>query len=125
MSDDLGVRIEAAGPPPFEQLRAQLAGRIADGSLAVGTRLPPVRSLATTLGLAANTVARAYRELEGAGLVETAGRAGTRVAAGGDRVRADLARAATRYAEAARAAGVDADEAFRVVRAALDATICG
>lgn len=121
MSESLGVRIEAAGAPPFEQLRVQLAARITDGSLAVGTRLPPVRALAGALGLAVNTVARAYRELESAGLVETAGRAGTRVAAGSDRARTELARAARRYADAARAAGVSQDEALRAVRAAIDA----
>ena len=84
--------------PPYEQVRAQLAELIGDGRLPVGTRLPTVRQLAADLGLAANTVARAYRELEAAGLLETRGRQrhlrrprpGRRrrpVAAGGGRVR--------------------------------------
>ncbi|GGN85150.1 hypothetical protein GCM10010112_65270 [Actinoplanes lobatus] len=55
--------IDSASPvPPFEQLRAQLAGQIQDRTLAVGTRLPTIRRLAADLGLAVNTVGRAYRD---------------------------------------------------------------
>ncbi|MBI4942358.1 MAG: GntR family transcriptional regulator [Actinobacteria bacterium] len=107
--------------PPYEQVRAGIAGRIDDGSLPVGTRLPPVRTLATDLGLAANTVARAYRELEEAGLVETAGRRGTLVAASGDAVRRRAAAAAATYAGAVAALGIGDDEAVALVRAAVDA----
>lgn len=107
--------------PPYEQVRAGIAGRIDDGSLPVGTRLPPVRTLATDLGLAANTVARAYRELEEAGLVETAGRRGTLVAASGDAVRRRAAAAAAAYAESVAALGVGDDEAVALVRAAVHA----
>ena len=67
--------------PPFEQLRSQVALRVAAGELAPGTRLPTVRALAAELGLAAGTVARAYRELEADGVVVTEGRHGTFVAA--------------------------------------------
>ena len=70
--------------PPFEQLRSQVAEQARTGELAAGTRLPTVRALAERLGLAANTVARAYRELEAAGVVETRGRLGTFVAASTD-----------------------------------------
>ncbi|MFD0785737.1 GntR family transcriptional regulator, partial [Micromonospora azadirachtae] len=70
--------------PPYEQVRGQLAEMIGDGRLPVGTRLPTVRQLAADLNLAPNTVARAYRELEGAGLLETRGRNGTFVAPGRD-----------------------------------------
>ena len=66
--------------PPFEQLRSQLEAGIASGELRAGQRLPTVRKLAVDLGLAPNTVARSYRELEQAGLLETNGRQGTRVA---------------------------------------------
>jgi DNA-binding transcriptional regulator YhcF (GntR family) len=61
--------------PPYEQLRAQFARQIQDHTLAVGTRLPTIRHLAADLGLAVNTVGRAYQELEEAGLIETRGRA--------------------------------------------------
>lgn len=68
---------------PYEQVRAQLDEQIRTGSLVAGTRLPTVRRLADDLGLAANTVARAYRELEQSGLIETRGRAGSFVAGAG------------------------------------------
>jgi DNA-binding transcriptional MocR family regulator len=49
------------------------------GVLGPGALLPPVRGLATDLGVAPATVAAAYRTLRERGLVETAGRNGTRV----------------------------------------------
>lgn len=63
--------------PSYEQLRGQLMTQITSGELAAGVRLPAVRRLASDLGLAPNTVARTYRELEAAGFVRTAGRNGT------------------------------------------------
>ncbi|HEX9229451.1 MAG TPA: GntR family transcriptional regulator [Arthrobacter sp.] len=75
ISVDLG-----SATPPYEQIRAQVDSLIALGALAPGTRLPTVRSLAADLGIAAGTVARAYRELEQAGLIETRRRNGTVVA---------------------------------------------
>jgi len=109
----------ASATPPFEQVRAQLAAGITDGDLVPGTRLPPVRKLADELGLAANTVARAYRDLEAAGLVETRGRGGTVVTARGDRAREQLQAAAQRYAALAHDLGISPDEAVRTVRAAV------
>ncbi len=70
----------AAEHPPFQQLRRQVIEQIGAGELSPGDKLPPVRQLATQLGLAANTVARSYRELEAEGYVITRGRAGTMVA---------------------------------------------
>ncbi|CAL4859725.1 aminotransferase class I/II-fold pyridoxal phosphate-dependent enzyme [Microbacterium sp. MM2322] len=54
------------------------------GALAPGAALPPVRTLADAVGVNRNTVVAAYRQLAAAGAVETAGRAGTRVAARSD-----------------------------------------
>lgn len=54
--------------PPYEQIRGQLATMIASGVLRPGDQLPSIRQLAADLGLAANTVARSYRELVAAGL---------------------------------------------------------
>ena len=63
------VRIDhRASGPLFDQLRTQIIDGVRDGRLPPGTRLPTVRELAGELGLAVNTVARAYRELESAGL---------------------------------------------------------
>ena len=58
----------------FEQLRLHVI-RLADsGALPPGTRLPAVRTLAGLLEVAPHTVARAYKELEAAGVVATKGR---------------------------------------------------
>jgi len=105
--------------PPYEQVRMRIAELAASGGLAAGTRLPPVRQLATELGLAANTVARAYRELEQAGLVETRGRAGTLITARAARTPVEAQRAAQRYAEQATALGLAPEAALELVRAAL------
>jgi DNA-binding transcriptional regulator YhcF (GntR family) len=105
--------------PPYEQVRLRIAGLAAAGALPAGTRLPPVRQLATDLGLAANTVARAYRELEQAGLVETRGRAGTVVTARAAGTPAEAVAAARRYADTVNRLGVPAGQALDLVRAAL------
>jgi GntR family transcriptional regulator len=75
------LRVEPSSPiPPYEQIRAQIATMIATGILATGGRLPTIRQLASDLGLAGGTVARAYRELEREGLIASRGRHGTFVA---------------------------------------------
>ncbi|AXG15142.1 GntR family transcriptional regulator [Intrasporangium calvum] len=118
--NDLSITIDpASAEPPFEQVRAQLAALIRSGRLLPGDRLPTVRALAAHLGLAANTVARTYKELEAAGLVETRGRAGTVVASGEHTADVALAAFAARYAVAAREAGVDDATAVDLVRSAL------
>jgi DNA-binding transcriptional regulator YhcF (GntR family) len=71
---------EDSSEPLSLQLSTAMADRIHRGSLAPGSRLPTVRALAEDLGLAANTVAKAYRALEDAGLVQGRGRQGTFVA---------------------------------------------
>jgi DNA-binding transcriptional regulator YhcF (GntR family) len=117
------LTISADSPvPPYEQVRAQLAQQIIERKLVVGTRLPTVRRLAADLGLATNTVARAYRELEEAGLVETRGRAGTFVSAAGERGRERAREAAHLYAQIVRSLGIGPEEALRIVQAALQAT---
>jgi DNA-binding transcriptional MocR family regulator len=52
---------------------------VTHGTLVPGESLPPVRQLAHDLGVSPNTVAAAYRQLRERGVVETAGRNGTRV----------------------------------------------
>ena len=114
------IVIDAGSPvPPFEQLRAQLAKQIQDRTLAVGTRLPTIRHLAADLGLAVNTVGRAYRELEVAGLIETRRRAGSFVSAAGEQGREQARRAAADYAAVISRVGIDPGEAVRIVQAAL------
>lgn len=104
--------------PPFEQLRSQVARRVASGDLPAGTRLPTVRALASELGLAANTVARAYRELEADGVVVTEGRRGTFIAPGAAAASAEATAAATTYAATARRLGLTRAEATRLLDSA-------
>lgn len=106
--------------PPFEQVRLRILDLAASGELAVGTKLPSVRALATDLGVAANTVARAYRELEQAGVVVTAGRSGTAIASGGDKLAEKAADAAEAFAVVVRELGVPHAQALRIVTAALE-----
>ncbi|MFH9418762.1 GntR family transcriptional regulator [Streptomyces rochei] len=109
------------GTPPYEQVRAQISEQARSGALPVGYRLPTVRGLAETLGLAANTVAKAYRALEGDGVIETRGRNGTFVAAAGSAAERELASAARGYAERARRLGVAEEAAVAAVRDAVRA----
>ena len=119
----MDIAIDPASPvAPYEQVRLRIAALAADGALAAGTRLPPVRQLAGDLGLAVNTVARAYRELEQAGLVETRGRLGTVVTAKATGTSGQAQRAAAAYAERTRALGIPADTALALVKAALEDT---
>ncbi|AGJ54031.1 GntR family transcriptional regulator [Streptomyces sp. NPDC053741] len=97
---------------PYEQLRAQLSEQTRSGDLPVGYRLPTVRGLAGELGLAANTVAKAYRALEADGVIETRGRNGTFVAAAGDAAARNAATAAQEYAEHARRLGLSEADAL-------------
>ena len=118
---DLGewVRIDPGGARPlFDQLRIQIIEGTRDGRLPPGTRLPTVRDLAQQLNMAVNTVARAYRELESAGLLETRGRFGTFVARK-DPADAAMATAAHAYASSAKALGVAKADALRYVENAF------
>lgn len=123
MTDELSAALdESSSVPPFEQLKRRIVVGVRSGALPVGMRLPPVRTLADALGLAANTVARAYRELEHEGVLETRGRAGTFVAAATDAER-EGAEAAAAFADRAAALGLSASEALALARAALESRL--
>ncbi|WP_439675057.1 GntR family transcriptional regulator [Embleya sp. MST-111070] len=111
----------ASSVAPFEQIRGQLADQARAGTLPAGTRLPTVRGLAGDLGLAPNTVARAYRELEADGVIETRGRSGSFVAAVGDSAHRAASEAALEYAHRAHRLGLTRDEAIRTALAAVEA----
>ena len=74
------------GQPEYAQIAEQVRLAVARGMLHPGDRLESVRELAARLGVNPSTVARAYRELEHAGVIETHGRRGTLVAARGDAI---------------------------------------
>ncbi len=116
--------------PPYRQIRDQIDALIVTGAMSEGTRLPPVRQLASDLELAPNTVARAYRELEQEGLIVTRGRRGTFVAqprpapandVGHRADAAQLGAAAQAFAAHARRLGIDRRSAILAVNDALRA----
>ena len=114
------IVVDPASPtPPFEQVSAQLADSIRSGELAAGNRLPTVRRLADDLGLAVNTVARTFKELEAEGLVETRGRNGTVVSWSPDTDTAALEQAAATFASRVRSLGVAPQDARRLIDRAL------
>ncbi|GAA4886850.1 GntR family transcriptional regulator [Serinicoccus chungangensis] len=112
----LSIAVDPGSPTPvFEQVVDRVVEAIRDGALVPGDRLPPVRRLAAELGIATNTVAKAYRQLEEEGHVETRGRGGTLV-------RDELAPtqpgrvAAEDFVRAARASGLDLSQAVGLLR---------
>jgi len=110
--------------PPYEQIRMQIAALTSSGALPVGTRLPTIRQLAGDLGLAPGTVARAYRELEGEGIVISRVRHGTTVAPQrrptARQVAERLAAAAQAYAQVVQGLGVTRDEAMATLERELN-----
>lgn len=113
----ISVDLESA-TPQYEQLRQQVAALVLAGDLAEGDRLPTVRALATDLGIAAGTVARAYRDLEAAGLVATRRRVGTVITAPARTPRRTREAVQGLVALAARE-GLTAQEVLDLVRAEL------
>jgi GntR family transcriptional regulator len=123
MTDRPALTVVTDDPtPPYEQLRRQLVELIRYGVLSPGDRLPPLRQLAADLGLAVGTVARTYRELEGAGMVVSRRGGGTRVAAvpppGLDPAEVLRDRAAA-FVREARLLGTDDDQIVSVIARAV------
>jgi DNA-binding transcriptional regulator YhcF (GntR family) len=122
------VRIDpASAVPPYEQLRAQIAAMIASGVVPEGSRLPPIRQLARDLVVAEGTVARAFRELEREGWLETRRRHGSfarRPDAGLDPdIDEALRRAASEFALRVAQAGASRERALSAAQLALDAVL--
>lgn len=122
----MSLRIEVdlgSGVPPYEQIRLQVLAHVSAGRLGPGDRLPTIRTLAADLGVAPGTVQRAYRELEGAGVVRTRRRTGTVVAEAPpgvvDAEVAALRDEAARLVDRARSAGLDDEAVLDLVRGAL------
>ena len=111
-----------AASSPGRQLREAIIDAVERGDLVPGERLPPVRALAETLGVAPGTVAKCYMTLEEQGVVVGRGRAGTFVTADGRHGDVRLTAAARAFAVEARELGVSDDEAVAAVFEALSIT---
>jgi GntR family transcriptional regulator len=118
------VQIQIApgdGVPIYVQIADQVKRLVASGRLAPGEELPPIRALAERLLVNPNTVARAYRELELAGVVTKRRTAGTFVSEDAtplgraERLAIVAGRADALLAEA-RQLGVGLDELLDLVR---------
>ena len=99
------------GVPPYLQLVHQVEQALRVGQLQVGDRLPLIREVVIALTLNPNTVHKAYRELEGKGLLEGRPGQGTFVRATIGTVpfaaHASLRKALAAWIASARAAGLD------------------
>ena len=108
--------------PIYEQIANQVVFAVASGDLAPGDRVPSVRDLAQQLIVNANTVARAYQELERSGVTESRRGFAMTVAPGAAAVcrarRKELVRGRVEEAvRVARAAGLTADELHDLIGA--------
>jgi GntR family transcriptional regulator len=109
------------GVPIYLQIVNQVKYLIGSGRLSAGEELPAIRVLAEQLLVNPNTVARAYRELEVAGVVEKRRTAGTYVADAGsplsrqERLKVLAQRVDMLLAEA-RQLDVSPDEVVQMVR---------
>ncbi|WAA65785.1 GntR family transcriptional regulator [Microbacterium oxydans] len=106
----------AAEANPALDIYRQLRGLIVSGQLGAGERLPTVRQTASDLGVAPGTVARAYKMLEGEGLVVSRTAAGTRVAESAGVLPASVIRRIRDLVEDAAAADADPDDVIDVLR---------
>lgn len=105
------IRVDpSSAVSPVQQIRSQLAAQIRSGNLEPDSRLPTVRQLAADLRVAPGSVAKAYKELESAGLIRTARAAGTRVNPG-QATTEPLVRAAEELADQATNEGLTLEEA--------------
>ena len=105
-----------SGDPIYEQLASQIKHMIATGELQPGDQLPTVRQVAADLRVNFNTVARAYRLLDEAGLISTQHGRGTYILEppspeASEKLRhEDLERMTTRYINGAFELGFTPEE---------------
>ncbi|GHV43348.1 putative HTH-type transcriptional regulator YhcF [Spirochaetia bacterium] len=108
-----------SGVPVYRQIINQIENAVVSGRMAVGDRLPTIRSLAVSLKINPNTIAKAYNELEIRGIVQTQVGSGTYIA---DK-KPDVARArqkrlreaAERFLQEAGELGAGKDEVIKLL----------
>ncbi|GGM35602.1 GntR family transcriptional regulator [Microbacterium saperdae] len=102
---------------PTQDIYRQLRGLIVSGQLGANERLPTVRQMATDLGVAAGTVAKAYKMLEHDGLVVSRTAAGTRVAESAGLLPASVLKHVRDLVAEAASTGAGQDDVIDVLRA--------
>jgi GntR family transcriptional regulator len=118
-------RLDArSGVPTYLQLVEQVRRGLLLGYLVDGDQLPTVREVAAALLVNPNTVAKAYRELERAGLAAPRAGQGTFVVGSVDQVPAAtyarLSRSLRGWLSSAHDAGLNRDQVRALVTATLD-----
>jgi DNA-binding transcriptional regulator YhcF (GntR family) len=131
----LGITLDRQSPLPiFFQIRHFIRHSVGASRLAPGARLPSVRELAAQLGVATNTVARAYRELQDEGIIvvsegqgtyvaDLAGRAGVEVLHSRLRELSDEAYALVAHARARGFTSTDIHSAIEHALASMHSTV--
>jgi len=113
----------ATGQAPYLQLVQQVKQALRLGWLQPGDKLPTVHEVAASVAINPNTVLRAYRELEHAGLAAGRPGQGTFIQRSLSQVSPSaygtLRRRLERWMVAAREAGLDDDGIMDVVRATM------
>jgi GntR family transcriptional regulator len=111
------ISLSESGAAIVGQIQDQIRGLITTGILPAEQRLPSVRQLASDLGVAPGTVAKAYRSLGGEGLLVTRVGSGTRVSATASATSRDVVAAATQLTQISKREGIELEEVIRVLRA--------
>ncbi|MEO9171192.1 MAG: GntR family transcriptional regulator [Candidatus Baltobacteraceae bacterium] len=115
-----------SGVPIYLQVIEQVKRSVALGILQAGEQLPTVKQLALDLTINPNTVAKAYRELERDGVIETAAGRGSFVRTNGSvesmkAAASDVARDAFEsVVREAKSIGLNADDIRNLTNAAID-----
>ena len=114
------------GIPIYEQICRQVKFAVATGSLLVGEHVPSVREMATRTAVNVNTVARAYRDLQGEGVLVSIRGTGLAISADAPekcrRSRLEMVRERLQYVlREAIQNGVSSDEIYSLVHSEWDA----
>jgi GntR family transcriptional regulator len=111
------------GVPPYLQIVQQVKHALRLGMLDVGDQLPPVKAVVGQLTINANTVLKAYRDLEREGLVESRSGIGTfilrRPPGPSPQTQMKLQRGLDRWLHEAQAAGLDLESIEALIRATI------
>ena len=126
MNTPLLILNQASPVPPYEQIHTQIRTLIASMQLLPGTLLPSVRQLARDLGVAPNTIVRAYNELEQGGWVVPVARRGVIVserppAMPSEERRQRLSQAISEMLVATHQLGIPIDEVYAEIERQTDA----